>query len=138
MNKKGILYDAIIYIIIFILFFSGMFWFVLSYSDGAVFFGNFYTSEVAFMINQAEQGMKFELDITPLAILASKRNFPIREIISFDNVNNLVLVKTGVNTLTSFSFFNDVDIVNPKIVPPSGSATTTQLFFEIAEKKHND
>lgn len=136
MNKKGdIIYDSIVYTIIFILFFSGMFWYVVSYADGASYWEDVYSKEIVYIVDRSEPGMSFTIDVTPLAAIASKKGVPVRDIVSFDNINNRVLVRTRQNAGTSFTFFNDVDVMYSPVVSPSGSSTTAQFTFSLGEKQ---
>ena len=141
MNKKGdndMLMENIIYLTIFIIFFLTMFWFVNSYSNRSAYYEEFYSKKIAGIINSAEPGMDFKIDITPLAIAASKNSKPIKDIILIDNVNNQIIVSSRPNSGTSFGFFNDVDVVNWYVESPSGRADTTQFIFTIKEKKRNE
>ena len=135
MERRGdVIYDTIVHTIIFVLFFSGTFWFVSSYTNGAAFWEDFYAKEIVALIDKAEPGMKFTIDVTPLAIVASRTGVPVRDVVSFDNVHNKVVVRTRLGSGTSFSFFNDLDVVYSPVVSPSGSSVSTQLVFEVKEK----
>jgi len=137
MNKRGdtsIMMDSIIHIILFILFFSMMFWFVNSYQNGSAFWEDFYAKEISRVINNAQAGMELKIDVTPLAVTAFKNGKPINDIISIDNVNNKVSVSSRRNGGTSFGFFNDVDIVDFYVETPSGSAESTQFIFKVKER----
>lgn len=136
MDKKGdttIAMDTIMHLVIFILFFAIMFWFVLSYSNGAVFVEDFYAKEIVMMINNAVPGQNLAIDVTKLASVAVKNGKLVRDTIIVDNVNNKIITSTRLNTGTSFAFFNDVDIVNWHVELLSGSSKTTQFIFEVKE-----
>src|SRR3989344_4259155 len=93
MDRRGdtsIMFDSIIHILIFILFFSVMFWFVNSYFNGVAYLEDFYSKEIVQAINSAEVGQEIKLDITKLANVALKEGKPVKDIIFIDNVNNLV------------------------------------------------
>lgn len=141
MNKRGdtnSMMNTIIYLVIFILFFIGMFWFISSYSNRSGFFEDFYAKEIAEVINSAEQGMSFKVDITPLAIVSSKNGKPLKDIITIDNVNNRVIASSKLNTGVSFGFFNDVDVVDWRVEGPSGGAENTRFIFKIVEKQRDE
>ena len=141
MDKRGdtsIMMDTILHIIIFILFFSVMFWFVGSYSNGAAFWEDFYAKEIVRVINGAEPGMEFKIDVTKLAVVAFKKTKPIKDIVYIDNVNNRVVVSSRLNAGTSFGFFKDVDIVEWKTEGPSGRPENTQFMFKVKERGRND
>lgn len=130
--------DTIMHIIIFIMFFLVMFWFVNSYSNGAAFWEDFYAKEIVRMINGAEVGMEFKIDVTPLAVAAFKLNKPIKDTISVDNVNNKVVVSSRLGTGTSFGFFNDVDVIYLPPEGPSGKPENTRFIFKVKERGRND
>lgn len=141
MDKRGgmnIAMDSIIYLVICALVFIGMLWFVNSYSNAAGFWEDFYAKEIAGIINNAERGMEYKIDITNVAVIALKNGKPVKDIISIDNVNNQVIVSTRASTGTGFSFFNDVDIVEWKVEAPSGSPETTQFIFKVKEKQRDE
>lgn len=137
MNKRGegILWDNIIYILLFLVFFLMMFYFVSSYQDGAFFWEDFYAKEITNLINHAEPGIEFKIDVSKLAVIAVKRGKNLHDLISIDNVNNKIIVSVRNGVGTSFNFFNDVDIVEPMIDTPSGGAATTRFIFKTAERK---
>jgi len=130
--------DVIIHISIFILFFSLMFVFVNSYSNGSDFLENFYSKEISKMINNAEPGMEFKIDISKLAVVALKNGKPLKDIVAIDNVKNQVIVSSRLNSGTSFSFFNDVDVVDFYVEEISGSSEATRFIFKIKEKQRNE
>ena len=140
MQRRGdthIILDSIIHIVIFILFFSGMFWFVTSYTLNAAFWEDFYVKEIVYALDRAEPGMEFKLDVSKLAVAAVKTGKPVEDIISIDNVHNTVTVSVRLNAGASFRFFKDVDIVDWKTEVPSGSATTTQFIFTVKEDRND-
>ena len=140
MDKRGdtsIMMNSIIYIIIFILFFSLMFWFVGSYSNGSALWEDFYSKEIVRLINTAKPGEEFKIDVTPLAVVASRSGKPIKDIVSVDNVNNQIIVSTKLNSGVSFKFFNDVDIVDWFVESPSGSPDSTRFIFKVVEEQRS-
>ena len=137
MNKRAeaILYDNIIFAFLFLLFFMLMFYFITEYQDGATYWEDFYAKEISSLINRAEPGMDLAIDVSEIAIIAIKNGKNYREIISVDNINNRISVSVRKGAGTSFNFFNDVDIVEPRIEVPSGTATTTRFIFKVKERQ---
>lgn len=138
MDKKGdtgLATDTIIYLVLAGLVFLVMIWFVNSYTHGSAFYEDFYAKEIAGVINNAEPGMEFKIDITPLSSIAVKNGKPVKDIVYVDNVNNRVIVSSRVGTGTSFSFFNDVDVLYTPVEQVSGEATATRFIFRIVEKQ---
>ncbi|MCH7567873.1 MAG: hypothetical protein IIA87_00455 [Nanoarchaeota archaeon] len=143
MNKRGesagdnILFNNLIYMILFILFFLGMFYYVLGFQNGAALLEDFYAKEISRMINAAELGTETEvsLDVTKATEIAFKKGVRRSDIFNFDNVNNKVIVSLRLNGGTSFNFFNDVDVVDWDIKLVSGGIETNRLYFKIVEKQ---
>ena len=138
MQRRGdthIILDSIIHIVIFILFFSGMFWFVTSYNDGAVLWEDFYAKQIANLINNAEPGMEIKVDVTRISGIAIKRGKDVKRIVDIDNVNNRVIVDLRNKKGASFAYFNNVDIIDWKVVQLSGGATTNRFEFKVIEKQ---
>jgi len=139
MNKRAdtnLLMNDIVFLVLFTLFFLVMFWFVTSYSNGCAFYEDFYAKEIARTINGAEVGTKIIVDVTPLAISASKSGKPINDIVYLDNVNNKVVVSCRLSSATSFNFFNDVDVTDFRVESPSGSSISTRFIFNVKERKN--
>ncbi|HIG52175.1 TPA: hypothetical protein EYQ19_02040 [Candidatus Pacearchaeota archaeon] len=137
MDKRGVadnvLLGNIIYIILGILFFIGMFYFVMGYQDGAAFYEDFFSKEIARLINVANPGQEVYLDVTEIVGIALGNGKKKEEIFIFDNINNEVIVSLRQGTGASFSFFNEVDVVESRVELVSGSANTNRLYFKIKE-----
>ncbi len=137
MNKRGegILYDNLIFTFLFLVFFMLMFYFVTGYQDSATYWEDFYAKQISLQINKAQPGSEITLDVTELAVIAIKNGKNYREIISVDNVNNRVSISVRNGAGTSFTFFKDLDVVEPRIEVPSGTGTTTRFIFKVKEKQ---
>ncbi|MGV8131692.1 MAG: hypothetical protein ACP5N7_06355 [Candidatus Pacearchaeota archaeon] len=134
-RRANIVMDNIIHIIIFTMFFAIIFWGVSSYSDGSALLEDIYAKEIARVINTAEPGMSFKIDISKIASVAYGNGKKFEDIVTIDNVQNEVRVSSRLNTGTSYKFFNDVDIINFEVKPVSGKDQETMLFFEVVEKQ---
>ena len=137
-DQGNTLWESIIYLLIFILFFSFMFYYSTAYQDGAAFWEDFYAKELALLIDRAEPGMEFAIDVSELSRVAIKKGKNPRDIVLIDNVNDKITVSVRQGAGASFHFFNDVDIViepGAGIVLPSGGATTTQFKFKVKERQ---
>jgi len=141
MNKRAdtdFIMNYVIYVVLFLLFFLGMFYFVNSHSNGSAFYEDFYAKEIAGVINNAEPGMEFKIDVTPVAAIAFKKGKPVEDIVLIDNVNNRVVVSSRLNTGTSFSFFKDVDVVDFYVESVSGNSETTRFIFKVKERQRDE
>lgn len=134
-NKANIVMDNIIHIVIFAIFFSIMFWGISSYSDGSALLEDLYAKEIARVINTAEPGMSFKIDISKIAVIAFNNGKAFSDIIDIDNINNEIRVSSRLTSGTAYKFFNDVDVVNWEVVPVSDNAEGTRFVFEVREKQ---
>lgn len=134
-RRANIVMDNIIHIIIFTMFFAIIFWGVSSYSDGSALLEDIYAKEIARVINTAEPGMSFKIDISKIASVAYGNGKKFEDIVTIDNVQNEVRVSSRLNTGTSYKFFNDVDVVNFRIEAVSGESLDTRFIFEVKEKQ---
>ena len=134
-NKANIVMDNIIHIVIFAIFFSIMFWGISSYSDGSALLEDLYAKEIARVINTAEPGMSFKIDISKIAVIAFNNGKAFSDIIDIDNINNEIRVSSRLTSGTAYKFFNDVDVVNWEVVPVSDKAEGTKFVFEVREKQ---
>jgi|TARA_Y100000310_G_C20686661_1_gene819435 hypothetical protein len=138
MNKKRgeqMLIEAVIKIVIPLLFFSLMIYFATGYQDGAAVWEEFYAKEIVNIVNGAEPGTEIYLDITQLTKIALKNGKSKNEIIRFNNLNNKIIVSLTQKSGTSFEYFNDVDIVDSEIILVSGGAEMNRLYFMIKERQ---
>ncbi len=134
-RRASIVMDNIIHIIIFCLFFAIMFWGIGSYSNGSAMLEDIYAKEIARVINTAEPGMSFKMDISKIESVAYKNGKNFADIVDIDNVNNEVIVSSRLTTGTAYKFFNDVDIVNFRVEAVSGNSQDTRFIFEVKERQ---
>lgn len=143
MNKRGmdLFTGNLVYLIILVVFLLFMFSIIGSYANGAAFYEDFYAKEITKIINKAEPGMEFKIDVTPLARAASKNQKPIEDIIFVDNVNNKIIASARIGSGTSYGFFKDNDVLmldDGYVETPSGRSDKTRLVFKIVEKQRNE
>lgn len=114
MNKKGgigeELMDNIVYLVLVVLFFSGMLFFVLQQKNGAVSWEGFYAQEIARVVNLAEPGDEILLDVHKGTVIALDNNVrSFSEMFNFDNEKNEICVKLSARK-TCYNYFNNVDV----------------------------
>lgn len=90
---------------------------------------DFYVKEIARIINEAEPNQKVSLDVKDLSTLAIKEKQPLSDVFFFDNVNHKVSVRASSHTGKTYSYFNDVIIINPTLEDGT-------LQFTIGENLH--
>ncbi|PIY80991.1 hypothetical protein COY79_05065, partial [Candidatus Pacearchaeota archaeon CG_4_10_14_0_8_um_filter_35_169] len=95
-----------------------MLFFVLRYQNGAAIWEEFYAVEIAKMIDNAEPGEEFYLDVsegTSIALKSGMLRENLGNIIKIDNVRNKVIVKLRPNSGTVYRYFSDLDVVDWKL-----------------------
>lgn len=119
MERKGVigdLPDTVITIILIVLFAAFLFVFVGQQKNGAGVWEDVYAKEIAQIINLAEPGDEISIDIHYATEIAKKNRYrALESIVKFDNENREVVVKLRDKGETRFSYFNDVEIINPRI-----------------------
>ena len=139
MNKKAVGIDFLgwnfIYIVLEIIFFMLMLYWVVGFQDGAALWEDFYAKEITRLINTAEPGQEVSLDVSPATRIAFSNGVGKSDLFNFNNVNNFVTVKLTPRGGSSFSFFNDIDIVDWDVRLVSGGAETNRLYFRIVGRQ---
>lgn len=120
MNRKGgfgdLLWDNVIYLVLLVLFFIGMFIFISAKASGAGIWSEFYGSEIARVIDSAKSGDEIVLDVHKATEIAKDNKVAsFSEIFVFDNTNNRVGVKLTPGARMYYSYFKDVDIVDVEL-----------------------
>ena len=137
MEKRGLgplSWETLLYTIFTIAFLLLMFNFVTGYRGGSALWEDLYAKEIANLINHAEPGTEVKLDVSRLSSLAVKNGKDVRDIIYINNVDNSVTVSIRNGAGTRYSFFNDVDIIEPRVEAVSGGAVVNRLIFSVREK----
>tara|TARA_Y100000310_G_scaffold337105_1_gene423301 strand:- start:2506 stop:2925 length:420 start_codon:yes stop_codon:yes gene_type:complete len=115
MDKKGgwdLIKSQVIYLIIVVLFFLGMFFFVQSQLNGASIWEDFYAKDIVKVINGVDSGTEIERDVHKATEIAQSNDLlTYSEIFTYDNKENDFCVKLGKGRKTCYKWFNDVNIV---------------------------
>ncbi len=107
---------TVVYIILVLLFFIGMFYYVSLQRNGAAASEDFYAKEISKVINFAHPGDQIVFDVqTPTEIAAKSGIKDSKEIFNFDNTNKQVCVKLSAGIRSCYSYFNNVNISDWKI-----------------------
>lgn len=123
-NKKGLLFNHLIIIIIAVLFLGILYAFVAKQGKGAIVLEQSYAKNIALLIDASRPVMEMRIDMTNAFKLAKKNNIPLDEIVKIQD--NYVIVKLSETGGYKYSFFNDV-IVN---VYPDSSSNNYIIFIE--------
>ena len=143
MNRKGgigdLLLDNAIYLVLAILFFSGIFWFVFSYGNGAAIWEDYYAKEIVKIIDFSSPWDNVLLEVQRATEIAKDNNVAsFSEIFSIDNIKNEVCVKLSLGRKTCYNYFNNVDIVGIDLRLAEGrnkkGKSVNLLYFKIIDK----
>lgn len=134
-GESHVFWDNFIYIVFTVLFFIFLFQFVTGYRNGASLWEDLYAKEIATVINRAEPGSEIKLDISRLTSVAAKTGKDLKDVVVINNVDNSVTVSLRNGAGMRYNFFNDVDIIEPRIELSSGGATVNQLILKVSERK---
>lgn len=108
--------DNVAYLIIAILFFSGIFYWILQQRNGGAIWEQYYTEEIAKVIDLAKPGDEIVLDVQKATEVARGNGVAsFSDIFSFDNLNNEICVKLNPQRKSCLSYFNNVDVVNAEL-----------------------
>ncbi len=133
MRKKGTigyLQWNIVYITVVILGVVGAGAIIGDYRNDAVLGEDFYSKEIAKIVNLAEPGTEIVLDVTEATNIAKKNGvISFSDIFRFDNVKKEVIVSLKPGSATSFGFFNNVTVFEPRINLAQGDELETNLLI---------
>lgn len=144
MNKKGglgtMLKKETIFIILLVIFFYAAMVFVMKERDSAKFWEQYYTSEIARVVDMSKPGDEIKLDVQKATEIAQANGVQLRDIFNFGNLDNTMRVKLSQKGSTEFKFYNDVNIF--KIGENGGielgvSDGINKLVFAVKEASEN-
>lgn len=111
MNKRGMLLETVIFIILNILFFALLATFIVTSASGATLYEQAYAKEIALMIDQAKPNTTISLDIGEALEIAKKNEVKLGEIFHIDNLEKRVVIRFGPKGSYSFQYFSDYEIL---------------------------
>ncbi len=114
-NKRGqnLALPVVIFIILNIIFFSVMFLFVQRVSSSALIYEEIYAKKIGLLLNRAEPGMQFQIDVTDLIEIALKNEVDPKEInklIKIDSEKGIVIVKAKPEGGFNYPYFSIIEI----------------------------
>jgi ribosomal protein L19 len=110
MKKAQISIEAVMFIIIMILFIVSVSSFVVRAGSGSGFIEERYAKKIALALDESEPGMKITLDISELFEKASAQEYT-GQIIEIDNVNNNVQVGVVSGSGVQYRFLSTSAVV---------------------------
>ncbi len=108
-KKANILTENVIFIILNLVFLSILLLFVFSKAGGAAVLEEKYAKQIALIIDSAKPEMKIVLDMED-ALGKRDKNWDVKNIVTIDN--NIVTVKLREKGGYSYSFFNNVEVID--------------------------
>lgn len=140
MNDGGegfgdLLFSNVMYIILVVLFFSGMLWYVGSQADGAVIWEDYYVKEIVKVVDFGNVGDDVCLDVHKATKIAKKNSIEFNDIFKIDNTKDEVCVKLINGGGTCLSYFNNVGVINLKLklAQKVGGEDRNLLCFDIVD-----
>ena len=100
-NRKGdveVLNSTIIFLILNVLFFAGMFLFVVEKTNSHAVLEEVYAKKIALLIDNAEKGITMNIDVKELYEAAKENNYPAGQVININNEENKVTMKVKEGT----------------------------------------
>lgn len=110
MNRKAILYENIIFLVLNLVFFAVLLFFIIHSAGGKAVVQEKYAKQIALLIDEAKPGTKIWLDMEDAQKIAEKNNFDKNNIVRIDDENKKVIVSLEKGGGYSYSFFNDVEV----------------------------
>jgi len=118
-NKRGdLILPPVIFIVLNLMIFSILMLFVYKASTGAILYEEAYAKRIGLLLDSAESGMQFSLDITPLAEVTLKNNKNLKKEnliehleknIQIDNESGEVLIRLGTSGGFIYPFFSKLE-----------------------------
>ncbi len=110
MNKKGLIQNEIIFIILNLVFFAVMLIFIFSNANGKPVYEQAYAKQIAFLIDEAKPLSTISVDFSEMIEKYEINPENKEDIVSLDE--NKVIIKFGDKGGKSFMFFTDAKISN--------------------------
>lgn len=114
MNKRGIIYEEIIFLVLNLVFFAVLLVFISQSSEGKLIYEQAYAKQIALFIDEAKPEMEISLDIGDAIKIAEKNKIDVKEIIKIDNEKKKVEVKLGSVGGYSYAYFSQ-EVVSSEI-----------------------
>ena len=113
MNKKGMwaLQENAIFLILNAIFFTILLSFAIMNLNGEAVHEQAYAKQIALMLDNAQEGMTFSVDISELQTYAKKNNFQ-GNIIDIDESKGMIKVKVSDGRAYNYFYFTNYKIQN--------------------------
>lgn len=115
LNKKAesLIESTLSYVVIFALFMTIMLGFIYNQQNNSLLEGQKYAYHLAALIDSSKPGDFISYDIQKLSEFALKNEIKDwQSLITFDNVNQLVFVKTNNGVIVNYPYLKSYEIVD--------------------------
>ena len=110
MNKRGILFGTVIFIILNIVFFVVMLLFIYSSGNRDFVYEQTYAKQIALLIDNSKPEMSLLLDISELVEIANENRKDVNEIIKLDKEENRIFVSLKGERGYNYKYFTKADV----------------------------
>jgi hypothetical protein len=135
MNKKAqfsnLVMGQVVFILVVLIFAVGMFWYIKSQENGAAVWEDYWSKEIAKIINLAEPGQKVVLDVHKVSVIAKRNGVDFDKIFTFRNSKNEVCVQLSLGRKTCYSWFRNLAVTNYGIDFGKNELPVNTLYFTI-------
>ncbi len=141
MNKKAQLYSKLlnqtVFILLVVVFAGFMFWYVRSQQDGAAVWEDFYVKEISNMVNRAEVGQTYRIDVHKVSEIAKKNGVAFDKIFEFVNKDKKVCIQLSKGRRTCNKWASDFLVSGDKLDFAVGLADKSYnvLEFKVIEDR---
>lgn len=141
MNKRAQMSEQLVnqavFTIITVVFLGGMFWYVSAQGEGAVVWEDYWSKEIAKIINLGDAGQEVVLDVHAISKLAKKNGLEFSKMFAFNNEKREVCVQLNLGRRTCYAWFNDVKVKDYGVEYGKESNPINKLRFKIISGEEN-
>jgi len=113
-KRGGLAFPIIIFLVLNIAFFTIMMLFVQRVSSNALIYEEAYAKKIGLLLNRAESGMEFRINVTDLALVAKKNGLTDQEVkkllINIDTEKGTVTIKAKKEGSFVFPYFSEIEL----------------------------
>jgi len=109
-NKKAIVFESLIFIILNILFFVVMLFFVYNAGSNDAVYEQSYAKQIALLVDNAKPEMAILFNINKLAEVARENKKSLNDTIKLNQEENKVIVSLRNSRGYSYKYFSDYDV----------------------------
>ena len=110
MKKRGsILIEKVLFIILNLVFLTILILFLSKQGAGATVLEKTYSKQIALMLDASKPGTILKLNLNELKEVSDKKGIAFEDVVKINE--NLVIVKLSDKGGSTYSFFNDIEVI---------------------------